>query len=278
MSRMIARGRQFESVRGLQKSPANGHIVLTAAARFRRFRGYETGTFWDWRALAGTCDVSRHNFQVLGTLGRDHNSESSCKQAAAVARAGGTLTTSFASEGSKVHRGTAQSTGSGRWRTERIVGVRPEPQTVDRGIPSQTSSLPLPASRSPTGRALAEAFAPVRAHRPRATTAHASRTREDQQPRRAGVDPKGVGRTSRDIDDRAGRRTVIAIGCDERDLTDRARRRFRLRDGGGAAALRRRVSRLRRAKSVPRSPRRPRGSPSTARDPECLAFLSAKGQ
>jgi len=39
---------------GLFKIPANGHLVLPAMARFRRFAGTK---FWDRRALAGTRDV-----------------------------------------------------------------------------------------------------------------------------------------------------------------------------------------------------------------------------
>jgi hypothetical protein len=33
---------------------------LWSSAVARELRGYETGTLWDWRALAGTRDVSRH--------------------------------------------------------------------------------------------------------------------------------------------------------------------------------------------------------------------------
>src|SRR4029453_6800747 len=45
---------------GLQKRPANGHMVLPAMARLRVFAGTRRVTFWDWWALAGTRDVSRH--------------------------------------------------------------------------------------------------------------------------------------------------------------------------------------------------------------------------
>jgi hypothetical protein len=38
-------------------------------------RGYETGTFSDWRALAGTRDVSRHSWDVLEKLQREDSLE-----------------------------------------------------------------------------------------------------------------------------------------------------------------------------------------------------------
>jgi hypothetical protein len=66
-------------------------------------RGYETGTSWGWRALAGIRDVSgptptmcpRHSIAAT-------DSESSCKLALSVARAGAKPTTSFAREGQPV--------------------------------------------------------------------------------------------------------------------------------------------------------------------------------
>ncbi len=63
-------------------------------------RGYETGTFWDWRALAGTRDVARHGEACWGTRHRlTGRSENPCKQAIGVAQAGSTRTPSFAREG-----------------------------------------------------------------------------------------------------------------------------------------------------------------------------------
>ena len=48
---------------GFEKSPANGHMLLPEPTKFAPLRGYETGTFWDWRALAGMRDVSRHSLK-----------------------------------------------------------------------------------------------------------------------------------------------------------------------------------------------------------------------
>jgi hypothetical protein len=36
-------------------------------------RGYEAGTFWDWRALAGTRDAARHSLSVLETFDPDQS-------------------------------------------------------------------------------------------------------------------------------------------------------------------------------------------------------------
>jgi hypothetical protein len=57
MERSLTRGRS----EGLKKTPANGYVVLPVMARLRAFAGYETGTFWDWRARAGTRDVLRRD-------------------------------------------------------------------------------------------------------------------------------------------------------------------------------------------------------------------------
>ena len=48
---------------GLHKSPANGHFYVARNGEISILRGYETGTFWDWRALAGTGDVLRHSLE-----------------------------------------------------------------------------------------------------------------------------------------------------------------------------------------------------------------------
>jgi hypothetical protein len=59
---------------GLKESPANRHVVLPVMARLGFFGGYETGTFWDRRVLAGTRDISGH-LTVVETVDRDHSLE-----------------------------------------------------------------------------------------------------------------------------------------------------------------------------------------------------------
>ena len=84
---------------GLSKSPANGHFVLPAMARCRRFAGTRRvhfGTGGHSRARATSRDIA---WNVLETRDRATNSKSSCKQAVGVARAGAALTPSFAKEG-----------------------------------------------------------------------------------------------------------------------------------------------------------------------------------
>jgi hypothetical protein len=85
---------------GLHKSPANGHIVLPAKARFRFLAGTITGTFWDWRALAGTRDVSRHALNVLETLvSRPRTRKAPANTYVGVVHTGASRTPSFAREG-----------------------------------------------------------------------------------------------------------------------------------------------------------------------------------
>jgi hypothetical protein len=95
---MVRRGRRFESVRGLHKSPANGHVVLPALARFRRFAGTRRvhfGTGGHSRARATSRDIA---WNVLEILDRCLSSKSSCKQASALPILAGRLTPSFARE------------------------------------------------------------------------------------------------------------------------------------------------------------------------------------
>jgi hypothetical protein len=63
---MVRRGSTGSSPsEGLQKGPANGDLVLPAMAKIWASRGYETGTFWNRRALGGTHDASRHIRDLL---------------------------------------------------------------------------------------------------------------------------------------------------------------------------------------------------------------------
>jgi hypothetical protein len=83
----------------LQKSPANGHMMLPAMARFRDFAGTRRvhfGTGGHLRARATSRDAARacSTDSIAST-----ESESSCKPTVVVARAGAKLTTSFAREG-----------------------------------------------------------------------------------------------------------------------------------------------------------------------------------
>jgi hypothetical protein len=59
---------------GLHKSPPMASCVA-CDGEISTLRGYETGTFSDWRALAGTRDVSRHSWDVLEKLEREHSLE-----------------------------------------------------------------------------------------------------------------------------------------------------------------------------------------------------------
>jgi hypothetical protein len=58
---MVRRGRRFESVRGLEEEPCKWACCVACVGEISILRGYETGTFWDWRACAGTLDILRHS-------------------------------------------------------------------------------------------------------------------------------------------------------------------------------------------------------------------------
>ena len=76
---------------GLHKSPANGHVVLPAMAKFRRLAGTRRvhfGTGGHSRAHATSRDAAS---SVLKRLDRDLFSKNSCKQAVGVVRADATL-------------------------------------------------------------------------------------------------------------------------------------------------------------------------------------------
>jgi hypothetical protein len=75
-------------------------FCVACAGEIATLRGYETGTFWDWRALAGARATSRDiAWNALEERDRATNSKGSCKQAVDVAQAGAPLTPSFAREG-----------------------------------------------------------------------------------------------------------------------------------------------------------------------------------
>src|SRR5215211_4213588 len=57
---MVRRGSTVESGRGLAQKPCKSACSVACDGEIWISRGYETGTFWDWRPLAGTRDVSRH--------------------------------------------------------------------------------------------------------------------------------------------------------------------------------------------------------------------------
>jgi hypothetical protein len=64
-------GRRFESVRWFAQKPCTWACCVARCGEIETLRGYETGTFWDWRALAGTRDVSRHGLKrARGTRSR----------------------------------------------------------------------------------------------------------------------------------------------------------------------------------------------------------------
>src|SRR5262245_1423809 len=87
----------FESARGLPEKPCTWAYSVACDGEISGLRGYETGTVWDWRARAGTRDVSRRS---VGR-GRDSRSRPPGRNVPAnrkvgVARVGPKLTTSFA--------------------------------------------------------------------------------------------------------------------------------------------------------------------------------------
>jgi len=93
------RGSTVRVVRGLTQKPCKWAFSVVCYGELLTLRGYETGTFWDWRALAGTRDISRRS----EGRARDSRSRplvrSSCKEDVGVARAGAMLTPSFGTEG-----------------------------------------------------------------------------------------------------------------------------------------------------------------------------------
>jgi hypothetical protein len=85
---------------GLLESPANGHIVLPAMARFGFFAGTRRvhfGTGGHSRAFATSPDLRHDLFEILD---RDHRLGKFLQTGSGVARLCAKLSTSFASEGS----------------------------------------------------------------------------------------------------------------------------------------------------------------------------------
>jgi hypothetical protein len=96
---MVRRGRRFESVRGLEEKPCKRACCVARDGEILIRRGYEAGTFWDWRALAGIRDASRPTRRrAPETRSRLLTRKVPAKQPSALPVLARSLTTSFTSE------------------------------------------------------------------------------------------------------------------------------------------------------------------------------------